>query len=81
MVVLVVPNQTILDEIGCTPDLEGGIGPVLIGAPLTGADGRRAVCHPWSEVTRDWLEAYVQNISGCQVLDELPQDWQYPDRY
>ena len=78
MAVLVTPNRDILDEIFCTPDLEGGIGPVLIGDPLIGVDGRCAVCHPWNEVSEDWLAAYVQGIQGAQVLDELPGDWQYP---
>lgn len=74
MAILIVPTKTILNEIACTPDLEGGVGPVLIGVPLELADGRFACCHPWNEVTIDWLAGYVQSISGAEVLetDVLP---------
>jgi len=45
-----------------------------------GADGRCAIAHPWSEVDRDWLEAYLADwvASGdVRVLDALPEDWPY----
>jgi len=74
MAILIVPNKDILTEIACTPDLEGGIGPVLLGEPLELADGRFACCHPWNEVTLDWLAGYVQSITGAEVVesDVLP---------
>lgn len=71
---LIVPTQAIADEIACTPELEGGIGPVMLGVPLILTDGRLAFGHPWNEVTIDWLAAYVQSIAGAEVLetDVLP---------
>lgn len=68
MAILVVPNKTLLDEIVCTPDLEGGVGPVLIGTPIELADSRLACCHPWTEVITDWLTAYVVGIAGAEVI-------------
>lgn len=74
MAILIAPTQALLDKIACTPDLENGVGPVVLGVPLELADGRLACCHPWSEVTIDWLTGYVQGISGAEVLetDVLP---------
>ncbi len=74
MAILIVPALDLLAEIAATPNLDGGIGPVLIGAPAELADGRFAVAHPWSAVSIDWLAGYVQGIEGVEVLegDVLP---------
>lgn len=71
---ILIANRNILDEIACTPALEDGIGPVLLGVPVELEDGRFACCHPWDEATIDWLAAYVQGIDGAEVLeiDVLP---------
>jgi len=74
--ILIFRDQAILDEIGATPDIEGGIGPVLIGTPVTALDGRVAISHPFSGVDLDWLAAYMQGENPpCQVVDALPGDF------
>ena len=48
---------------------------------LQGADGRCAMCHPFSESDRAWLEVYLEEFiaSGdVQILDAVPADWRYP---
>jgi hypothetical protein len=81
--VLVFTNRASYDaikaDIVATPDIEGGIGPVLFGQPLVGADGRCAISHPWSEVDGDWLTAYTSGENPpMQILTKLPTDWQFP---
>jgi hypothetical protein len=34
--ILIFASQATLDEIMCTPDIENGIGPVMIGTPIHG---------------------------------------------
>lgn len=72
---LIVPSQDILDEIGVTPDLEGSVGPVKLGAPIRAVDGRLAVCHMWAEATKNWFESYLADVPGCLVAYELPADF------
>lgn len=76
MAILIVPNQAILDEIAATPDIEGGIGPVMMGTPLEAKDGRFAVCHPWNRVSIDWLTAYTKGAAKAEIVDELPKDFE-----
>ncbi len=73
MAILIVPNRDILEEIACTPKLDGE-GPVMMGTPVELADGRLAVIHPWGDVSIDWLAAYIAGIKGAEVLetDALP---------
>ena len=76
MSILIFASQATLDDIMCTPDIEGGCGPVLIGTPLQAQDGRVAIAHPFDEITCDWFEAYMQRENPpCQVVDELPVDF------
>lgn len=83
--------DTILHEICATPNLEGGVGAVIVwwepenGVNAVcysiGADGRCLVAHPWKEVDVDWLEAYMNEwiqAGTVQILDSVPADWQYP---
>jgi len=73
MPIIIFSSQAWLKEIVCTPDLENGIGPVLIGTPLQAQDGRVAIAHPFDEITCDWFEAYMQRENPpCQVVDALP---------
>lgn len=84
-----ITADTELKEIAATPNIEGGIGSVWVWHQpdgtandiqyCTGADGRCAIAHPWSQVERDWLEAWFNGVAGVQILDALPVDWQYPD--
>lgn len=82
--------DTILNEICATPQLEGGVGAVIVWwRPENGentcqynqgADGRCAISHPWAEVDCDWLQAYMAEwIADGRVWvgDKLPDDWQY----
>jgi len=34
--ILIFASQATLDDIMCTPDIEGGCGPVMIGTPIRG---------------------------------------------
>lgn len=72
---LIVTSQAILDEIGYTPDIEGGIGPVMLGVPIKSTDGRLAVHHHWTEADKAWLETYIADLAGCSVQEELPADF------
>ena len=76
---LIVPNQAILDEIGVTPDLEGGVGPVKLGVPIQSKDGRLAVCHNWAMATKNWFESYLSGVAGYLVVEELPADFELED--
>jgi hypothetical protein len=79
MSILIFKNQAILDEIGFSPDIEGGIGPVKIGDPVKAVDGRVAICHPFSEVDLDWFSAYTQGENPQVVIvDKLPADFVLP---
>jgi hypothetical protein len=74
--ILIFGSQAILDEIGATPDIEGGIGPVGIGDLVKAVDGRVAIAHPFSEVDLDWFSAYTQGESPMVVIVEtLPADF------
>ena len=42
------------------------------------ADGRCAIAHRFEEQDRAWLEVYLAGMTGVQVLNSLPTDWQYP---
>ena len=75
MTAIVTTSLAILAEIACTPDIDGGIGPVAIGTPTESNDGRFAVCHPFAGVDRAWLESYLAGYPGTLVLDRLPDDW------
>jgi hypothetical protein len=93
MAVLVTTDPAVFRDIDCTPDLEDGIGPVMMGTPIAEAEGvpnrRYAVCHPWplegideagdpvGGVDVAWAWAYA--YSAIQVLPELPADWRYPE--
>jgi len=53
-----------------------GIGPVMMGEPLTAEDGRVAVAHPFAEIDVEWLEAYTAGDKPpVQVCDTLPSDF------
>jgi hypothetical protein len=58
------------DEVQVTPDLESGIGPVMLGDPVVADDGRVAYCHGWNEISLDWMTGY-----GGTVYEELPKDF------
>ena len=66
----------VIAEIDCTPRIEGGAGPVKLGVPLRGQDGRVAVSHHLCEAEADWLEAYTVGM-GVEVRGQLPADWQW----
>lgn len=71
-------------DIGATPDIEGGLGPVLVSDPAShavAADGRCAIAHPWpfDGPDADWLRAQVADVPGVEVLESLPADWVWPE--
>lgn len=67
--ILIVPKKELADEIACTPDIEDGVGPVMLGIPIELKDGRFAYIHPWNYVTVDWLKGYTLSIKGAEVLE------------
>lgn len=74
--ILIFKDQAILDEIGFSPDIEGGIGSVKIGTPVTAVDGRVAISHGFSEVDLDWFNAYTQAENPMVVIvEQLPADF------
>lgn len=74
--ILIFASQATLDDIMCTPDIEGGCGPVMIGTPVKAKDGRVAISHPFSEVDLDWFAAYTQGEHPAVVItDTLPPDF------
>jgi hypothetical protein len=74
--ILIFASQATLDDITCTPDIENGIGPVMIGTPVRAQDGRVAISHPFSEVDCDWFSAYTQGDNPAVVIcDTLPRDF------
>lgn len=62
---LIFANQAALQrialDIGTTPYLEGGVGPVRLGAAVPLADGRYLMSHDFHEPDLDWLEAYADD--------------------
>jgi hypothetical protein len=74
--ILIFASQATLDDIQCTPDIENGVGPVMIGTPVTAQDGRVAISHPFSEVDLDWFSAYTQgDAPPVTIVDLLPSDF------
>ncbi len=74
--ILIFASQATLDDIMCTPDIEGGCGPVMIGTPVRAQDGRVAISHPFSEVDLDWFAAYTQGENPAVIIvEELPADF------
>jgi hypothetical protein len=74
--ILIFASQATLDDITCTPDIENGIGPVMIGTPVRAQDGRVAISHPFSEIELDWFAAYTQGDNPSVVICEtLPVDF------
>lgn len=74
--ILIFASQSTLDEIQCSPDIEGGCGPVMIGTPVRAQDGRVAISHTFSEVDLDWFAAYTQGEHPAVVItDTLPVDF------
>lgn len=74
--ILIFKNTTVLNEIGYTPSIEGGIGPVKIGTPVRAKDGRVAIEHPFSQVDLDWFRAYTQDGDPpVLIVDKLPADF------
>jgi hypothetical protein len=62
---LIFANQAALQRIAMdietTPYLEGGAGPVRLGAAVPLADGRHLMSHAFREADLDWLEAYADD--------------------
>jgi hypothetical protein len=79
MGVIVFADQQSADaaiaEIHSTPWIAGGSGPVKLGAPLRGGDGRMAIAHPFHEADLDWLVA--QAGMNAEAGEELPPDWEW----
>lgn len=77
--ILGTQNDELWQEIGYTPDLEDGIGPVAIGDRLVLADETGTlwylVCHPFAEVDGAWLEAYTSGDNPPVVVfgDVIPE--------
>jgi hypothetical protein len=53
--------QRIAQDIEATAYLEGGIGPVRLGAAVPLADGRYLMSHGFREADLDWLDAYADD--------------------
>jgi len=70
---LILPTQALADEIFATQAFDPSPEAVLLGMPVTLADGRLCFAHPFTEEQVDWLSAYVAGIEGAEVLEgEMP---------
>lgn len=81
MVTVVTRNAALFADMLCTPDVEGGIGPVMFGVPLVedGSNPRYACIHPFAEIDRAWIEAYCSGETPTvEIMETLPPDWKYP---
>jgi hypothetical protein len=80
MGVIVFADQQSADaaiaEIHSTPWIAGGSGPVKLGSPLRGGDGRMAIAHHFHEADLDWLVAHTAGMSA-EAAEELPPDWEW----
>lgn len=81
--IVATKNPTLFAEIGYTPDIEGGAGPVKIGEPVRFLEGSATwyVIHhdPFTEVDYDWLSAWTQGDNPPIVLFEtIPATWTQP---
>ena len=59
-----------------------GMNPTNLYTPLTGADGRCAMCHPFSEddvVQMATFWASEVKSGAVEFHDCMPADWKYPD--
>jgi hypothetical protein len=84
MAILIFRDQALLDEIGISPAIEGGIGAVLVGQcavtaesgevttyradSVRAVDGRVAISHGFSDIDLDWFTAYTQGDSPTVVI-------------
>lgn len=59
----------------CTPDAPAGQNAVQYGVA---ADGRCVQSFPYDEAIHDWIDLRWGNLTGVQVLTELPADWTWP---
>lgn len=78
--ILATTNDALWDEIGATPDIEDGAGPVLIGTRAVYVDEQGAtwyvVCHPFAEVDSAWILAYCSGDNPAVVmLEAIPAKW------
>ena len=58
-----------------------GMNPVNLYQPLVGADGRCAMCHPFSEDDLCQMAVYWESevkSGAVEFHDALPKDWVYP---
>lgn len=78
--------DAILYEIVVTPILEGDGEPVWLWRDpdnpsipdkqyARSQDGRVCIAHRFNPVTLTWLTAYLDGMTGVQILDELPTNW------
>lgn len=81
MVCFVSENPDVFAEIEYMPAIEGGLGPVKLGTPVTereGVPGRRyACCHHWPIDGPDVAWAEIYGAPDLLIYDGLPPDWRY----
>lgn len=78
--ILATKNDALWDEIGATPDIEDGAGPVLIGTRAVYVDEQGAtwyvVAHPFAEIDGIWIVTYCSGDSPpVVILDSIPPGW------
>lgn len=81
--ILATKNDALWDEIGYTPAIDGGIGPIAIGDRATMIDDKGDtwyICvHSWSEVDGAWLEAYTSGENPpITIFESIPETWRPP---
>lgn len=62
-------HARIAPSIEVTAAVQGGVGPVRLGAPVVLPDGRYVVAHRFEAVDADWIQAYADDA-------ELSIEWE-----
>lgn len=58
------------------------LSPINLGSPAIGADGRCAICHPFSEGELQQMAVLWDEeiqTGDIEFHDELPEDWKWPE--
>jgi len=76
MSILIFASQATLDDIMCTPDIEGGCGPVMIGTPIRGGRYEQVPDDdPESETGMKTIVVPDGRVAISHPFSEVDLDW------
>jgi len=74
--ILIFASQATLDDIMCTPDIEGGCGPVMIGTPIRGGRYEQVPDDdPESETGMKTIVVPDGRVAISHPFSEVDLDW------